>query len=100
MGINVGADTLLKEVPEELRRLKEKYFLKYTKEDTTETITSRNIEWVRNVMLNPEVREKIHNTLVKYNVSAGPNGMFFTRERKSLLAEVIFNLLAERKRHK
>ena len=99
-GIGVGADTLVTDLPQELVDLREKYFLKYTKEDTTETITSRNIEWVRNVMLNPEVREEIHNTLVKYNVSVSPNGMFFDRGRESLLSEVITNLLVERKRHK
>lgn len=97
--MNISADTWV-EPNEELKALKEKYFLTYYKDDDTETVQNKNINFVKNVMFNKEAREEIHSVLEKYNVTASPNGQFFTRERKSLLAELIEGIRVDRSKNK
>ena len=100
MTLNIGADTLVVDPPEELLQLKEKYFLRYFESESAEEVQSKNLDFVNNVLLNDEIREEVHRVLEKYNVCATPNGIFFKKEYRSLVSEVIDTNLIERKRYK
>ena len=87
MTLNIGADTLVVDPPEELLQLKEKYFLRYFENESAEEVQSKNLDFVNNVLLNDEIREEVHKVLEKYNVCATPNGIFFKKEYRAIIDE-------------
>ena len=96
---NIGADTWVSP-NKELSELKEKYFLTYAKDEEPEEVKKKHIDFCNNILFNDKIREEIHSTLEKYNVTATPNGQFFRKDKRSLIAVLLDNLLVERKRYK
>jgi len=102
MWANIGIDTLIepKDLPQELLDLRAKYFIYYDKEIDPKEYEKLDYEFIENVLENEKVREEIHNTLVKYNVSATPNGMFFKKDHQSTMSSIIERLIIQRKEYK
>jgi DNA polymerase elongation subunit (family B) len=96
--INIGVDTLIKNIPEELLVLKKQYFSYYTP-DNEEAIKSSNnskeeLFFIMNLIKN---KEYIRSVLEKYNVVVSPNGKFFTKKETSLLADLMGRIYSDRK---
>jgi DNA polymerase elongation subunit (family B) len=99
MWSNMGSDTLVeyKDLPKEVKDIKEKYFIHYSKDIPKEEFPSIEANFINDVLRNPEVREEIHSVLSKYNLSATPNGSFFKKEVRSVLSELIEQMMVDRK---
>ncbi len=100
MTLNIGADTFIPNPPQELLDLKEKYFLRYYEEESAEEVQNKNLKFVKEVLFNKEIREEVHSVLDKYNVCSTPNGIFFSKENRSLISEIIEKNLKDRKHQK
>lgn len=102
MWANIGIDTLIepKDLHPELLELRAKYFIYYPKDMDPKELEKLDYEFIRNVLDKPEVIEHIRSVLVKHNVSATPNGMFFTKKIRSAMSTIIENLIVERKKYK
>jgi len=102
MWANIGIDTLIepKNLPEELLNLRAKYFIYYPKDADPKELDKFDYEFIRNVLENKEAQEEIKNTLEKYNVCATPNGMFFSRDKRSTMSTIIEGLITKRKKFK
>lgn len=99
---NIGADTLIepKNLHPELVALRAKYFNYYEKDWETPEVSAETARFISEVLRKPEVVEEIREVLVRHNVCATPNGMFFTKERLSITAEIIQDLQSQRKKYK
>lgn len=102
MWANIGIDTLIepKDLHPELLALRAEYFIYYPKDLDPKTLEQLDYEFIRRVLDKPEVREHVRSVLVKHNVSATPNGMFFTKSKRSTMSTIIENLIVERKKYK
>jgi DNA polymerase elongation subunit (family B) len=99
MWANLGTDTLVeyKDLPKEVMDIKKKYFIHYSKDIDKKEFPNIEARFIEDVLRNPEVRDEIHNVLVKYNLSATPNGVFFRKDRRSVFSELIEQLMVDRK---
>lgn len=102
MWANIGIDTLIepKDLHPELLALRAEFFIYYPKDADPKELEKFDYEFIRNVINNKENREKVREVLVRHNVSATPNGMFFTRDKRSTMSLIIENLIVERKKYK
>lgn len=90
--LNLGVDTLVKpyELPNELIKLKEKYFSWYN-DEAYEILKKDNADLAEhyNLMRIIENKEEINRILSKYNVTASPNGYFYRKDKQSLFAQLL-----------
>jgi hypothetical protein len=102
MWANIGIDTLImpQDLPKELLDLRAKYFIYYGKDTEPKDLGKYDYEFIENVLRKPEVVEEIRKVLVKYNVSATPNGMFFKKDRRAIASQVMEDMIVQRKVHK
>lgn len=98
--INCDVDTLIKEedLPDELRALRDKYFTYYVPSNLNIIKASNNnqeeLTYFKFLLDN---KESITKILKKYNVTASPNGFFFTKDRESVFAGLMGSIYANRK---
>lgn len=99
---NIGADTLIEpsKMHPDLMEIRAKYFNYYEKDWDTPEVSGETARFIAEVLRKPEVVEEIRAVLLKHNVCATPNGMFFTKERQSVTAELITSLQTQRKVYK
>ncbi len=99
---NIGADTLIepKDLPDELVELRTKYFMYLENDWETKDVNNLVDYFIQNTLENPEAAKIVSETLNRYNVTCTPNGMFFTKERQSVLSQLMENIMVNRKIHK
>ena len=102
MWANIGIDTLIepKNLHPELLELRAKYFIYYDKSIEAKKIEELDYRFIREVLNNEKVRNEINEVLTRHNVSATPNGMFFSRKRRSAMSIIIERLIVDRKKYK
>jgi len=95
MWANIGIDTVIevKDLHPELLELRAKYFIYYDKSIEAKKIEELDYRFIREVLNNKEVRDEIHEVLTRHNVSATPNGMFFTKAKRSTMSTIIERLI-------
>ena len=95
---NLGGDTIYHPTKNDLDLLdlREKFSLKILETDTTEDVKLKIIEFVKNNVFDSKKVDYCNSILEKHNLSMTPNGMFFTKSKKSLFAELMENLLKQR----
>ena len=102
MWANIGIDTLIepKDLPKELLDLRAKYFIYYPKDADPKELEKFDFAFIDNVLRNENVMREINEVLTRHNVSATPNGMFFTKAHRSIMSSIIENLIVDRKSYK
>ena len=102
MWANIGIDTLIqpKDLPKELLDLRAKYFIYYSKEIDAKDLAQQDYEFLENVINNKEAVEEIRAVLLKHNVTATPNGMFFRKEKRAIASQIMEDMIKQRKVHK
>ena len=102
MWANIGIDTLIEpcDLPKELLDLRAKYFIYYPKDIDAKEISKYDYKFIEKVLRKPEVVEEIRALLLKYNVSATPNGMFFKKEKRAISSQIMEDMIKQRKTYK
>ena len=100
--MNLGGDTLYIPNKDEKDLLElQNRMLEFQTDTPTEEVKENIISWVKSMFFSDsEEYKQIHEVLEKYNLCMAANGTFFTRDKKSLFAELIENLLIERQKLK
>jgi len=99
---NIGIDTLIqpKDLPKELLDLRTKYAIFYPKDVSAKDLIKYDYWFSNHIIGNEEVRKEIYSILNKHNVSMTPNGMFFTKNKRSVLSQTMENIIMGRKKDK
>lgn len=102
MWANIGIDTLIEpcNLHPDLLDIRAKYFIYYPKDVDPKELERFDFKFVDEVLRNEEVMKEINAVLNKHNVCATPNGMFFTKEHRSITSTIIENLIKDRKGYK
>ena len=95
---NIGGDSFVsdEQLPDDLKMI-QNLMVKYSNKDDVEEIQEKHFKFVRDVLNNPYLLEKIPKILEKYNVCMTPNGKFFTKDKQAIFAYSEDELVKERK---
>jgi len=99
---NIGADTLIepKDLPNDLFEIRSKYFTYYPEYEAPADLAKYDEKFIETVLRKPEVIEEIRTVLLRHNVCATPNGMFFRKDKPSVMSTIIDGLISNRKVYK
>jgi DNA polymerase elongation subunit (family B) len=97
--LNLGVDSLIKpeNEPEELSELREKFFSWYTIENCDKLKDLNNLpEEHMNLLFMMAHKDEINAVLKKYNVTASPNGYFYSKAKESIMGGLMRKIYNER----
>lgn len=102
--LNLGLDTFIpdKELHEDLLALRRDYFFWYNDKKNEDLCKEKNNnqQEFEHIKFLIENKEHIHSVLVKHNVTASPNGYFYSKEKQGVLPTLLRGLLDKRKEEK
>jgi len=102
MWANIGLDTIIlpENLPKELLELRIKYAIYYKKNISAKDLIQLDLEFQEKLIRNPIARKEVSETLKKYNVTMTPNGMFFSKEKRSVASKAMELIYTKRNEHK
>jgi len=99
---NIGMETLIqpKDLHKDLLDLRAKYAIYYEKEVPSKDLIQFDFAYSKNVLNYPEALKEMEEVLTRHNVSMTPNGMFFRKDKRSILSQTMEDIITQRKVHK
>jgi len=101
MWANIGLDTLYipKEDEVDLLEIKRKYAIFYPKNMSSKELALLDYDFIEKIK-DKNIANEIKTVLHKYNLCMLPNGTFFKKDRRSIFAKVIENIIVTRYKYK